>query len=228
VGQKRKLKSGDLGDRKKRRKAEGESEAEDEGKDEDYTDDSIVEAEEQPVARQHQVKTKGSNVPPHLGTFDDLRIRYSFPSHIASNLEKYGYSKPTSVQSYVIPILLEVRLWIFAIIPGSLWIQNRDVAAISPTGTGKTLSYLLPIMIALDSPISNEKKAFGSGVRAVVLAPTRELAHQIHNECLKLAEGRKWRIVLFSRATASTLAEKSARDRVGEWKGSVSWPCASQ
>lgn len=51
-------------------------------------------------------------------------------------------------------------------------------------------------------------------MRALVLAPTRELAHQIHNECLKLAQGRKWRVVLFSKATASTLADKTVRDNV--------------
>lgn len=56
----------------------------------------------------------------------------------------------------------------------------------------------------------------GSGVRALILAPTRELAHQIHNECLKLAQKRKWKIVLFSKATASTLADKNVRDKVGK------------
>lgn len=100
--------------------------------------------------------------------------------------------------------------------------QNRDLAAISPTGTGKTLSYLLPTMIALDSPNSKGKKDFGSGARAVILAPTRELAHQIHNECLKLAEGRKWRIILFSKATASTLADKNVRDKVGKFVSRLS------
>ena len=55
----------------------------------------------------------------------------------------------------------------------------------------------------------------GKGVRAVILAPTRELAHQIYNECLKLAQGRKWRIILFSKATAATLADKSVQDKVG-------------
>lgn len=93
--------------------------------------------------------------------------------------------------------------------------QHRDLAAISPTGTGKTLSYLLPVMAALGSPASSSKTDAGSGVRAVILAPTRELAHQIHNECLKLAQGRKWRIVLFSKATAATLADKNVRDKIG-------------
>lgn len=52
-------------------------------------------------------------------------------------------------------------------------------------------------------------------MRAVILAPTRELAGQIYNECLKLAQGRKWRIVLFSKATATTLADKDVRDKIG-------------
>ena len=69
--------------------------------------------------------------------------------------------------------------------------------------------------MALASPTSSAKNDVGSGVRALVLAPTRELAHQIHNECLKLGQGRKWRIILFSKATASTLADRSVRDKVG-------------
>lgn len=95
--------------------------------------------------------------------------------------------------------------------------QSRDLAAISPTGTGKTLSYLLPILAALGNPAASGNSGAGSGVRAVVVAPTRELAQQIHNECLKLAVGRKWRIVLFSKSTASTLADKSVRDKVGQY-----------
>ena len=70
-------------------------------------------------------------------------------------------------------------------------------------------------MSSLGAPISSLKNTTGSGVRAIVLAPTRELAHQIHNECLKLAVGRKWRVVLFSKATASTLRDKNVRDKVG-------------
>ncbi|KIJ21449.1 hypothetical protein PAXINDRAFT_123201 [Paxillus involutus ATCC 200175] len=117
---------------------------------------------------------------------------------LLSNLRDNDYTHPTGVQAHGIPILLE----------------RRDLAAISPTGTGKTLSYLLPIMSSLGAPISSQGDESGSGVRAVVLAPTRELAHQIHNECLKLAVGRKWRVVLFSKATASTLRDKGVRDKV--------------
>jgi ATP-dependent RNA helicase DDX52/ROK1 len=88
--------------------------------------------------------------------------------------------------------------------------------AISPTGTGKTLAYLLPIFSNLATPASSSKTTTGAGARAVVIVPTRELAHQIHNECLKLAQGRKWKLVLFSKATANALSQPEARDNVGE------------
>ena len=220
AGHKRKIQPDDSGSgRKKRRKTEGDS-----GIEHEHHSDagSVVNAEEEPVTRRHQVKTKGSNVPSHFESFEELRTRYSLPSHISLNLEKYGYLRPTSIQSYAIPILLEVCQYILTNTLGFSSIQNRDMAAISPTGTGKTLSYLLPTMIALDSPNSSGKNHLGSGARAVILAPTRELAHQIHNECLKLAEGRKWRIILFSKATASTLSDKNVRDKVGEFSSLVS------
>ncbi|KAI0367512.1 P-loop containing nucleoside triphosphate hydrolase protein [Pilatotrama ljubarskyi] len=154
--------------------------------------------EDDPPMPRHRVTTKGNNVPEHVETFEELRKRYSLSSHLLSNLAEHGYKRPTGIQSYGIPILME----------------HRDLAAISPTGTGKTLSYLLPVMSALGAPAASSKADAGTGVRALILAPTRELAHQIHNECLKLAQGRKWRIVLFSKATAATLKDKRVREKI--------------
>ncbi|KAI6045149.1 P-loop containing nucleoside triphosphate hydrolase protein [Pisolithus marmoratus] len=129
--------------------------------------------------------------------FEELAERYGMAPRLLANLREHNYKHPTGVQAHGIPILLE----------------GRDLAAISPTGTGKTLAYLLPVFSSLRAPIASLTDA-GSGVRALVLAPTRELAHQIHNECLKLATGRKWRLVLFNKATASTLCDKNVRDKV--------------
>ncbi|KAJ7837179.1 P-loop containing nucleoside triphosphate hydrolase protein [Mycena olivaceomarginata] len=178
----------------KKRKVD-EEEEEDVDMDEQEEPDDTEDAPSKPRQR---IVAKGSNPPAHADTFNELVERYQMSTLLLSNLTRYGYTDPTGIQSYGIPILLE----------------SRDLAAISPTGTGKTLSYLLPIMASLGAPSSSANSDAGAGVRAIVVAPTRELAHQIHNECLKLAEGRKWRIVLFSKASAATLADKSTRDKI--------------
>ena len=72
-------------------------------------------------------------------------------------------------------------------------------------------------MAKLGGPIA--KNETGAGVRALIVVPTKELAHQIHNECLKLAEGRKWKTVLLSKATANALSDTAVRDKVGEYSG---------
>jgi superfamily II DNA/RNA helicase len=79
--------------------------------------------------------------------------------------EKAGFDRPTSIQSYAIPYILE----------------NKDVIAKSPTGTGKTLAYLLPVLNKIDA----EKKA----VQAVILASSQELVMQIFTEIQKWSEG---------------------------------------
>ncbi|KAI0735604.1 P-loop containing nucleoside triphosphate hydrolase protein [Earliella scabrosa] len=182
----------------KKRKVEDEDEDEDEETEDEEEEGREEITEDDPPMPRHRVTTKGNNVPEHAETFEALRERYNISSHLMQNLAQSGYKRPTGIQSYGIPILME----------------HRDLAAISPTGTGKTLSYLLPVMSALGAPAAGSKSDAGSGVRAVILAPTRELAHQIHNECLKLAQGRKWRIVLFSKATAATLADKKVREKI--------------
>lgn len=66
--------------------------------------------------------------------------------------------------------------------------------ACAPTGSGKTLAFLLPILHALKGPTKE-------GFRAVFVSPTRELAQQIHRECLKLCQGKPFKICLLSKST---------------------------
>lgn len=76
-------------------------------------------------------------------------------------LEKMNISKPTAVQSQAIPVSL----------------NGSDIIAIAQTGSGKTLAYALSLLTRL----SNKPTA-----RALVLAPSREMAQQIYNVFLEL------------------------------------------
>jgi len=70
-----------------------------------------------------------------------------------------GYTKPTSIQKQAIPVIL----------------SGRDLVAAAQTGTGKTASFVLPILEAFNT----ERKLRGKRIRALILVPTRELAIQV-------------------------------------------------
>lgn len=71
-----------------------------------------------------------------------------------------GYTQPTPIQTQCIPYLL----------------QGRDILGCAPTGTGKTASFVLPILHKL---IADKRRPVSGTPRVLILAPTRELAAQI-------------------------------------------------
>lgn len=93
-----------------------------------------------------------------MADFKNLNL----PTHITDSLKKIGFKSPTVVQERVIPSIL----------------SGKSIIGQSQTGTGKTHSFLLPIMaeIEIDKPV----------VQAVITAPTRELATQIYLAAIKL------------------------------------------
>ncbi|XP_004623234.1 probable ATP-dependent RNA helicase DDX43 [Octodon degus] len=89
-----------------------------------------------------------------------------FPE-VMRSIKRAGFQKPTPIQSQVWPIVL----------------QGIDLIGVAQTGTGKTLSYLMPGFIHLNSqPVATERRR-GPGM--LVLTPTRELALQVQAECSK-------------------------------------------
>ncbi|GAB4147769.1 MAG: DEAD/DEAH box helicase [Bacteroidia bacterium] len=88
-----------------------------------------------------------------MSSFYDFGIDDS----ILDGIEAMGYESPTPIQEQTIPIT----------------IQGKDIIACAQTGTGKTAAYLLPVMHRI---INNARR---SGVSALIIAPTRELAIQI-------------------------------------------------
>lgn len=91
-----------------------------------------------------------------MNSFSDLDLA----PQIVHQLFEHSLTNPTYIQEQAIPVILE----------------GKDVLASAPTGTGKTLAFLIP---ALQHLIDNQKRETNSG-RILILAPTRELAQQIH------------------------------------------------
>ncbi|MFB1080647.1 DEAD/DEAH box helicase [Jeotgalibacillus sp. JSM ZJ347] len=90
--------------------------------------------------------------------------QYNFQAFLIDAIDKLGFHAPTAIQEKMIPMI------------------NRGQSAIgqSQTGTGKTHSYLLPLI--------NQIAADRQEVQVVITAPTRELAKQIHHEVKFLIE----------------------------------------
>ncbi|MCP3943294.1 MAG: DEAD/DEAH box helicase [Desulfobacteraceae bacterium] len=90
---------------------------------------------------------------------------FKFHPKITAGIEACGYTTPTPIQKQAIPPILE----------------GRDILGLAQTGTGKTAAFVLPLLQRLlDGP---RKKT-----RALIVAPTRELAEQINNDISKLAK----------------------------------------
>jgi len=103
----------------------------------------------------------------------------AFPKTLRNALKAQGYANPTPIQAEAWPILL----------------KGKDVVAIAKTGSGKTCGFLLPALCgvaARGSQKAPEMQLVDGRWRpgavtptVIVLAPTRELAIQIHDECAK-------------------------------------------
>ncbi len=94
-------------------------------------------------------------------TFKDLNLTTS----LLQALHKKGYLEPTPIQEQCIPHVLE----------------GRDLFGGAQTGTGKTAAFALPLIQIIAAKKSAQTH---SSIKALILAPTRELALQI-NDCIK-------------------------------------------
>ncbi|XP_073227246.1 uncharacterized protein [Porites lutea] len=116
------------------------------------------------------VKVTGKEIPSAIDTFEQAGIL----EQCSSNIKKAKFIKPTPIQKHAIPIVL----------------AGRDLMACAQTGSGKTVAYLVPVLTSMI------KRGLLSGgyltgdtqaPTALCLAPTRELAVQIHREVCKFA-----------------------------------------
>jgi ATP-dependent RNA helicase RhlE len=96
--------------------------------------------------------------------------QFSFDPRIRAGIAGIGFTDPTPIQQQAIPVVL----------------QGDDVLGLAQTGTGKTAAFMLPILERLTrGPLRR--------VRVLVLAPTRELAEQIHQATNDFSKNMKVR-----------------------------------
>jgi len=118
------------------------------------------------------IKATGSNIQKSINSFEDC----NFHEIIQNSIKLSGYSRPTPVQKNAIPIIQ----------------SGRDLMACAQTGSGKTATFLIPIMNSIyERKEQIESYKMVKGRRqwmpvGLILAPTRELALQIYNESKKV------------------------------------------
>lgn len=91
---------------------------------------------------------------------------FQFHPKVNAGIKAAGYDTPTPIQADSIPVVM----------------SGKDVLGLAQTGTGKTAAFTLPILHKLVSEAKPRK------VRALIIAPTRELAEQIHDSVLVLGK----------------------------------------
>eukprot|EP00198_Chlamydomonas_reinhardtii_P000687 XP_001690022.1 DEAD-box RNA helicase [Chlamydomonas reinhardtii] len=110
--------------------------------------------------REKQIHVYGDGVPKPVKTFEEA----SFPEYVLEEVLRAGFKEPTPIQCQGWPMAL----------------LGRDLIGLAETGSGKTLAYLLPAVVHINAQPYLQS---GDGPIVLVLAPTRELAVQIQQEC---------------------------------------------
>jgi ATP-dependent RNA helicase DDX23/PRP28 len=113
------------------------------------------------------ISTKGGNMPHPIRYWSEAGL----PQKMLDVIAAVGYTEPTPIQRQAI----------------SIQIQNRDIIGVAQTGSGKTASFVIPMLVFISMlpPLTYENAA--QGPYALIMAPTRELAQQIEQEAAKFA-----------------------------------------
>lgn len=106
---------------------------------------------------------------PESAPAEEVSVTHAFSDFLLhpvlfTNIVDKGYDKPTPIQDRAIPAIM----------------KGADVIGIAQTGTGKTAAFLIPLI---------EKITKDRNQRVLILAPTRELAYQIHTELKGFSRG---------------------------------------
>ncbi len=120
---------------------------------------------------------------------------FNVSDSLKSRLKAAGFNTPTPVQAKAIPPALE----------------GRDILATASTGTGKTLSFLIPMIERMDANSVPSSKGKRGPIRSLILLPTRELAMQVLEAYGKISPQAKSDSVL----VCGGLSENTQLDQLG-------------
>ncbi|KAI5149768.1 ATP-dependent RNA helicase DDX5/DBP2 [Enteropsectra breve] len=117
---------------------------------------TMTEQESEKLREEAQMKLVGKDINLPVDRFDSL----GFPESVVKHFEKKGYVHPTPIQAQGWPMAL----------------SGRDMVGIAATGSGKTISFVLPALI---HAAAQTRLRENDGPLVLILAPTRELCNQI-------------------------------------------------
>ena len=120
---------------------------------------------------------------------------FNVSDSLKSRLKAAGFNTPTPVQAKAIPPALE----------------GSDILATASTGTGKTLSFLIPMIEKMDATSVPSAKGKRGPIRSLILLPTRELAMQVLEAYAKISPQAKADSVL----VCGGLSENTQLDQLG-------------
>lgn len=123
---------------------------------------AMTEQETAQLRASKDITIAAGNAPKPVRSF----MEASFPQYVNDAIAQAGFSEPSPIQAQGWPVAL----------------SGHDMIGIAQTGSGKTLSFLLPAIVHINA---QERLRHGDGPICLVLAPTRELAMQIQKECSK-------------------------------------------
>ena len=116
---------------------------------------------------------------------------FSFHPHLEAAIQLSGYTTPTPIQQQAMPSILD----------------GRDLLGLAQTGTGKTAAFVLPTLQRL---MQGPRKK----VRALVIAPTRELAEQINEYFVKMTAGTSLRSAVIYGGVSKSNQSRRLREGV--------------
>ncbi|KAK6164251.1 hypothetical protein DH2020_001115 [Rehmannia glutinosa] len=133
--------------------------------------ESLTSSQTELLRKKLEISVRGDNVPDPILSFSSCNL----PQKLLQNLEGVGYEMPTPVQMQAIPSAL----------------TGQSVLVSAETGSGKTCSFLVPIVSYCTKIKNNPQKPL-----AMVLTPTRELCIQVEEQAKLLGKGLPFKTAL--------------------------------